>query len=249
MDLLVGLLAAVVGYVCGAISFARIVTMIVAPQQDVSAIRLELPDGSAEFESHAVSATTVRLHVGDRYGCLTGILDMFKAGIPALIFRRWQPETPHYLIAAGMAVVGHNWPIFYRFKGGRGLSPTLGGMLVVDWVGVLATNAAGMLIGLPIKNPVVTTGSGIVLMIPWIWFRNRNWAELTYVTSTNVLFWASMIPELKEYVRLKQEGKLEELLESEQIRVIGRFNGETVSQLTLSQVNSKLAALFKRVAS
>jgi hypothetical protein len=122
-------------------------------------------------------------------------------------------------------------------------------MLVVDWIGVLATNLAGSVIGLPIKNLLITTGSGIVLMIPWIWFRHQDWAQLVYVISVNVLFWASMIPELRAYVRLRREGKLDELLESEQIRVVGRVDGEIVSQLTLSQVRSKIAALFKRIHS
>ena len=174
---------------------------------------------------------------------------MLKAAIPALIFKLWQPETPYYLITAAMSAVGHNWPIYYRFKGGRGLSPILGGMLVVDWIGVLATNLAGTVLGLPFKNLLITTGSGIVLMIPWIWFRHQDWAQLIYVTSMNVLFWASMIPELREYARLRREGKLEELLDSEQVRVVGRVDGEIVSQLTLSQVRSKIVALFKRVKS
>jgi glycerol-3-phosphate acyltransferase PlsY len=249
MDLLIALFAAGVGYLIGAISFARIVARTVAPQQDIGRIRLELPDSSAEFKSHAVSASTVRFHVGRKYGCLTSILDMLKAAIPTLIFKLWQPGTPYYLITAGMSAVGHNWPIYYRFKGGRGLSPILGGMLVVDWIGVLATNLAGSVIGLPFKNLLITTGSGIVLMIPWIWFRHQDWAQLVYVTSMNVLFWASMIPELREYVRLKREGKLEEFLDSEQVRVVGRIDGEVVNQLTLSQVRSKIAGIFKRTDS
>jgi len=48
-------LAALVGYLAGAISFARIVTRIVAPQQDINRIRLELPDSSAAFKSHTIS--------------------------------------------------------------------------------------------------------------------------------------------------------------------------------------------------
>lgn len=55
MDLRIAVLAALVGYLAGAISFARIVTRIVAPQQDINRIRLELPDSSAAFKSHTIS--------------------------------------------------------------------------------------------------------------------------------------------------------------------------------------------------
>jgi glycerol-3-phosphate acyltransferase PlsY len=85
----------------------------------------------------------VRLQLGARYGCLVSILDMIKAAVPAFIFKLLYPEMPYYLITAGMATVGHIWPVVHRFKGGRGLSCIIGGMLIVDWVGVLITNLIG----------------------------------------------------------------------------------------------------------
>jgi glycerol-3-phosphate acyltransferase PlsY len=246
VDFQVALFAAVVGYLSGSISFARVVTRIIAPRQDISSITLELPDGSARFKSDAISASTVRVHVGREYGCLTSILDMLKAAIPALAFKLWQPDAPYYLVAAITATVGHNWPIYHSFRGGRGLSPSLGGMLVVDWLGVLVTNLVGALIGMPLNNLLITSGLGIILMIPWIWLRTHDPAQLAYVVGINVLFWGSMIPELKEYARLRREGKLEELVESAQIRVVGRVEGEIVDQLTLSSVWSKLTSPFRR---
>lgn len=246
MDIQIALLGAIVGYLSGSISVARIVTYAFAPQQDISSITLELPDGSARFKSDAISASTVRMHVGRWYGCLTSILDMLKAAIPALAFKLWQPDSPYYLVVAAMATVGHNWPIYHGFKGGRGLSPTLGGMFIVDWIGVLVTNLVGSLIGIRLNNLLITSGLGIVLMIPWVWLRTQDWAQLAYVVSVNLLFWGSAIPELKEYARLRREGKLEEFVDSTRIRVVGRVEGEIVEQLTLSSVWAKLTSPFRR---
>jgi glycerol-3-phosphate acyltransferase PlsY len=246
MNLQIALCAAVIGYLCGSISFARIVIRICAPQQDISKVRLELPDGSAHFKSDAISASTVRMHVGRRHGCLTSILDMLKAAVPALAFKVWQPDLLYYLLVASMATIGHNWPIYHGFKGGRGLSPILGGMLVVDWIGVLTANLIGALIGMPLNNLLITSGLGIVLVVPWTWLRTQDPAQLAYVAGMNVLYWGSMVPELGEYVRLRREGKLEEFLESAQIRVVGRVEGEIVNQLTLSSVWSKLTSPFRR---
>jgi glycerol-3-phosphate acyltransferase PlsY len=236
MDPFLALTAALTGYLLGSISFARIVTRLAAPEQDISNIKITLPDSDAGLESDAVSATTVRLHVGPRYGCLTSVLDMAKAGAPALAFRIFYPEAPYYLIVAGMATVGHNWPVYHRFKGGRGLSPILGGMLVIDWVGVLVTNLIGFLLGLPSRNLLIVTGGGIVFMIPWIWFRTGDLAQLTYAFAMNVIYWASMIPEIQEYQRLRQEGHLKDFQEADQLRVVGRRAGEVVDELSLSKI-------------
>lgn len=242
MNPLTLLLAAIVGYLLGSISFARLVTRTFAPDQDISRLQLEVPDSDVRFESEAISATTVRLHLGARYGCLTSILDMLKAAVPALAFKLWQPESPAYLVAAAMSTVGHNWPIYYRFKGGRGMSPILGGMLVVDWLGVMVTQIVGFLIGWPLKQTILAIGGGIALMAPWVWFRHHDWAELVYVIAMNVLFWGAMAPELREYFRLKREGRLEEFSAAAQIRVVGRRGGETVDRLRVPNPFSRRGA-------
>ena len=127
-------LAIGIGYLLGAISFAR-VTLRVFGQRPVQDVELAVPGTEEKFHSTSVSATAVRLQLGPKYGCLASILDMAKAGVPALIWRLMFPAEPYFLISAAAAVFGHNWPVYYRFKGGRGQSPTMGGMLVIDPLG------------------------------------------------------------------------------------------------------------------
>jgi hypothetical protein len=50
--------------------------------------------------------------------------------------------------------------------------------------------------------------AGLLLMIPWIWFRTYDPAKLAYVLVANALFWFAMLPELRQYLRLRKEGKL-----------------------------------------
>jgi hypothetical protein len=57
MNLWMVLLAAVSGYLLGSISFARLVTKLLAPEQDISKIEIEVPDSVERFESDAISAT------------------------------------------------------------------------------------------------------------------------------------------------------------------------------------------------
>lgn len=244
MDPAIALLAVVSGYLLGSISFARLVTRVFAPEQDISKIEIEVPDSEARFESDAISATSVRLHLGARYGCLTSILDILKATIPALAFKLWQPEQPYYLLAAGLAAVGHVWPVYYRFKGGRGMSPIMGGMFVVDWPGVLVTNLLGLLSDLAIKSTLVSSGVWLLLMIPWLWLRGYDWPEVVYAMAMSVLFWTSMMPEWREILRLRREGQAERFQLAEEVRVVSRRDGGMARQTSVSGL---LAAVVSRL--
>jgi glycerol-3-phosphate acyltransferase PlsY len=206
MNALIALLAAVVGYLIGSFSFARLMARQVAPGTQLATIRRPVPGSDQIFEAHSISATAVRIQLGGRYGCLTAILDACKAALPALVFKLWQPDAPYYLIAATLAIIGHIYPLYYRFQGGRGLSTVYGGLFVLDWFGVLVTNLVGMVAGILLDQVFVMRLAGLVLMIPWVWFRTHDLASLAYVVVANALYWTAMLPEFRQYFQLRREG-------------------------------------------
>jgi glycerol-3-phosphate acyltransferase PlsY len=201
--------AAAGGYLLGAISFARLIGGIVAPGEDVT--RSELVVGMEEKEQRKytfelVSASTVGAKLGTRYGCLISVLDMLKVLAPTLAFRLLFPDSPYYLISAAAGVVGHNWPVYYRFKGGAGLSAALGGLLVIDWLGVLVAPAAGMIIGLFILRDVFASASvWLVLLIPWLWLRTNDVWHIGYAVVISISFLLASIPAMKQFYRIKRE--------------------------------------------
>ena len=245
MELIIGLIAAVVGYLSGSVSYARLIARLAEPDRKISRIRVSVPGHADTYvESDTVSATTVRLQYGAKYGGLVSLLDMLKAAIPMLAFKLWQPDQPYYLVASVMAVVGHNWPIFFGFKGGRGLSCIIGSLFVLDWLGTIVTTVLGFLIGYRSRNMLVITGGGIVLMLPWIVFTTRDWVLVVYVLLMNFIYWLSMIPEIKEYARLRREGTLQEFQNADTLEVIQedgtvRYDTYTLHNLT-RKINSKL---------
>ena len=245
MNLLIALLAMLIGYFVGSISFARLVARRFAPQQDISKIVIEGMDGKGRFESDAVSATSVRLHLGPKYGCLVGIADVLKGLIPTLLFLVWTPESPYNLLAAGSVVVGHNWPIYYRFRGGRGTSPLLGAMLVIDVLGVVVTNILGLAADLVIRNPLLSSGIWIGLLVPWIWLRPYGWPERIYSIAMVLVYSVSMIPEWRQLLRLRQEGELANLTSATELRVKSRLDQGLAQQLSVSAFISELIARFK----
>jgi len=207
MSLPVALLIAVLGYLIGSISFARIISWIIQPDADISIIREHIPNTQQIFESDSISATAVRINMGTKYGCLTGLLDMLKAALPVLALQVWQPAgAPYHFIAALSITIGHDWPIFYRFKGGRGESTIYGGLLIIDFLGVLVTSTLAFMLGLIARHILVFRWSGILLMIPWAWFRTHDKDYLIFILFANALYWIVLIPELRQAYKFYKMG-------------------------------------------
>jgi acyl phosphate:glycerol-3-phosphate acyltransferase len=202
-------LALLIGYLLGSISFARVVGRFVAPGADLTQDTL-IPstDPARPLRLHAVSATTLGTRAGSRAGASAGMLDVLKVLLPTLAVRFLAgSEPPYYLLTAIGGMVGHIWPIYYRFLGGRGLSAACAGFLAVDPLGALVTCLAGTLLGLlVIKDGMVTFIGWMWLMIPWLWFRTHDWRFVLFGLVINVLFVVAMIPEIKVHVQYRREG-------------------------------------------
>lgn len=209
MNIQLAIVAALIGYLLGAISFARIVVRA-KTGGDVLPVDITTPDGAGRLVSQSVSASAVRLQLGPRYGILVGVLDILKTLVPTLALRAAFPDQPYYLICAAAAPFGHNWPIYYRFKGGNGQAVILGGMLAIDWMGALVTNGAAMLLGLTVlRDGLIGDIGGILLLLPWMWWRYGLVSpEMAYALVVNFAWWAAFWPTLMQYARLKREGHL-----------------------------------------
>ncbi|MBO6946804.1 MAG: glycerol-3-phosphate 1-O-acyltransferase PlsY [Rhodospirillales bacterium] len=117
-------IAAVCGYLLGSIPWGLVLTRM-AGMGDIRQI------GSGN-----IGATNV-LRTGNKFlAFLTLILDASKGAVAALIFMQMSELAG--IVAAFAAVMGHNFPIWLKFKGGKGVATTLGALLMVSWpVGVL----------------------------------------------------------------------------------------------------------------
>jgi glycerol-3-phosphate acyltransferase PlsY len=203
MDWLLIAAGALAGYLIGGVSFARLIARWVIPGKDISKVELLVPGTETLFVMDTVSATTMRTQAGTRYGCLTALLDMIKVALPTLGLWLWRPDAPYYLVLAAASVAGHNWPVYYGFKGGRGESPIIGGLLVIDWLGVLVTNAVGWATGLMLGSLLVMRWCWLFLMVAWFWLRTGDPWHVGYMAAVLLFYFAALASELKQYVRLK----------------------------------------------
>src|SRR5207245_10345807 len=88
-----------------------------------------------EAGSRNIGFSNVLRVAGKAAGIVTLIGDMGKGALAVLIARHLLGATGNdwELAAGGAAILGHMFPVFLRFKGGKGVATALGVLLAVDW--------------------------------------------------------------------------------------------------------------------
>ena len=71
-------------------------------------------------------ASNVQRTMGWKYGLITFAADLLKGLLSCLIGLLLTGDLMGSLIAGFFAVIGHNWPVFFRFKGGKGVATSCG---------------------------------------------------------------------------------------------------------------------------
>mgnify|MGYP002631858168 FL=1 len=121
------LIALLAGYLIGSVPFGLVLTRLAG----LGDIR--------DIGSGSIGATNV-LRTGNKPLALaTLLLDSGKGAAAALILSTIDPLAG--LIAGGGAILGHNFPLWLKFKGGKGVATTLGVLITVAWPVGLATCA------------------------------------------------------------------------------------------------------------
>jgi glycerol-3-phosphate acyltransferase PlsY len=112
-----------------------------------------------------IGATNLGRALGRPWAIAAFALDCAKGWAPATFFPRWAPDEPFFglRVACGCAAVcGHIWPVYLRFRGGKGVATLCGAVIAVDplvflgggavWLAVLFgtryVGLASMLMGL-----------------------------------------------------------------------------------------------------
>jgi len=131
-------LAPVVAYLIGSLSFAVIISRVMGL------------DDPRSYGSQNPGATNVLRSGNRKAALLTLLFDALKGWFPVFLVQvygeRWAlPPGTLALVALG-AFVGHLWPVFFRFVGGKGVATAAGVLFGLDvWLG-LATMATWLIV-------------------------------------------------------------------------------------------------------
>jgi len=97
-----------------------------------------------DYGSGKTGATNVLRTAGRKSAALVAALDILK-GVLAVVFAGLIVGRGEYLVVGGFglgwlvaqvlaalaAIAGHNWPVFLKFRGGRGVAPFFGGLIAL----------------------------------------------------------------------------------------------------------------------
>jgi glycerol-3-phosphate acyltransferase PlsY len=106
-----------------------------------------------------IGATNVGRNLGFRYFVLVFILDMLKGLLPTLYLPRavsvvaGSVPADLSVFVALAAILGHNFPIYLKFKGGKGVATSLGAVLALDPSATVAA-ILGFVVGLSVTSYV-----------------------------------------------------------------------------------------------
>lgn len=161
-------LSALLGYFIGSIPFGLILTKM-AGYGDIRKI------GSGN-----IGATNV-LRTGNKtLALITVLCDASKAGIAAIIARSiFSNSVTAALIAGAFGVLGHNFPIWLKFKGGKGVASTFGFILATCWPVALIALVIWLVMAFTFKYSSLSALTAAVL-VPVVSFFLAPTAEYTW---------------------------------------------------------------------
>jgi glycerol-3-phosphate acyltransferase PlsY len=152
-----GLLA----YLLGSIPFGLIVTRL-AGLGDVR-----------EIGSHSIGATNVLRTGRKELAALTLLLDAGK-GTGAVLLAACYGGEAYLIVAAHAVIVGHMFPVWLKFRGGKGIATGLGVVFAVSWPAALAGLATWIAVVALTRFSSLGSIISALFVIGYVWFFTGN---------------------------------------------------------------------------
>jgi len=118
-----------------------------------------------EHGSGNIGATNVLRTLGKPIGIVVLILDVLKGVVPVLIAKQYSDSSLIHIITAFATIMGHNYTVWLRFKGGKGIATSAGALLPLIMIplGIATVIWAGLFF---ITRYVSVASIGAALTIP-----------------------------------------------------------------------------------
>lgn len=137
---------------------------------------------------------------GIKYGLLVLLFDMAK-GFGAVYLGQWIMGPLGAYLGAVCAVAGHNWPIYLKFKGGKGVAATVGVMLA--FVPYITLIAMACFLAVLVVSRYFSLGSMVCLGLIWVLVLALHFTETYLVVLCSVLVLVAFVQHRTNIRRLK----------------------------------------------
>lgn len=213
------LIAVVLGYLVGSVSFARIVARIRIPNVDITTTEYPVEGTAETWVYTGVSATSLSSRAGAWWAVAVVALDATKALVPTLMAKLTWPDDPIYLMVALAVIIGHIWPVWHQFKGGRGQSCILGALLVIDPLSILFGAAVGAVVGVTIFTSAYLARNGSPFFFPpWFLIVDGLGPSFAFSIVLGFVYFLAIRTDISEERRVRRSTGLESIAWSRRVR-------------------------------
>lgn len=169
------IVAILIGYTVGCFNLAYIISKVK---------KIDLQNTG----SKNLGASNTFITVGKGLGVLVGACDIFKCTLVILLINFIFPNIDYLPYVAGIAcVLGHMFPIYLKFKGGKGFASFLGMALAIHWKYFIIIGICIILITLITKYIVLATMATVISYPIFLFFNTSNWMIVTMVAILSII--------------------------------------------------------------
>ena len=171
-------LSVLLGYLAGSVSTAIIVCRIMG-----------LPDPRSEG-SRNPGATNVLRFGGKKAAAITLAGDFLKGLAPVLLARLAGLEEAGLALTGLAAFLGHLYPVFFGFEGGKGVATAFGVILALSWPVALAALAAWLFMAFVVRISSLSalTAATLTPLFAW-WFGLPGGYVAAVLVMVGLLIW------------------------------------------------------------
>jgi glycerol-3-phosphate acyltransferase PlsY len=199
--LLLGILSIIIGYLLGSIPTAYILT------------RIRKGIDIRNIGSRNMGGANVMREIGTHEGVFVGLFDIAK-GAGAILIAQALNTSELWVFGTGFAaLVGHNFPVFAGFRGGRGSATIIGIFLVLAPEAMLVTLVV-------VAIPFFTTRKfgaailiGFALLPLFVWLFEGSLALVRYALAIDVFMLIRNLPDIKQFL---SKGILKDMIQDRQ---------------------------------
>ncbi len=139
-----------------------------------------------------IGGTNVTRNLGIKWGALVGAMDFFKSYIPSMLAGRYFHTDWQALLVALMPVLGHLFPIWLNFKGGKGVATIFGILAAYFGFSLFLLGLVLWYLAVKLVKLMSLVNLGVGLLIPILfWLVFNSPVYIAYGGLLCVLIWWS----------------------------------------------------------
>jgi glycerol-3-phosphate acyltransferase PlsY len=159
-----------------------------------------------------VGATNALRAAGWKVGLAVTLFDVGKGVLPVWVMKMYNPESVWLAVSMLAAVVGHCYPVWLRFRGGKGVATALGAFLVIAPTTAFAA-----------------VGVWFVVLVVWRWVSlasmvaSASFPPLLKLIDSPDLVTLVVVSVVAVLIILRHGSNIRSLLAGEEVKIGGEF--------------------------